>query len=98
MTRPIRRFSRQIDRTRRRWPRWGGVLAALTAPGRWWIRVPLALLLMAGGLVGFLPVVGFWMLPLGLLLLAIDLPGLQPVAGRWMVWFRAALRRWNIRI
>jgi hypothetical protein len=35
------------------------------------------LLLIVGGVVGFLPVLGFWMIPLGLLLLAQDVPFLQ---------------------
>jgi hypothetical protein len=39
-----------------------------------WLRVPLGLLLIAGGFLGFLPILGFWMLPLGALLLAEDFP------------------------
>lgn len=42
------------------------------------VRVPLALLLILGGLVSFLPFLGLWMLPLGLLLLAVDVPLAQP--------------------
>ncbi len=42
------------------------------------LRMPLGLLLVAGGIFSFLPVLGVWMLPLGLMLLAIDLPVLQP--------------------
>jgi cell division protein FtsQ len=34
----------------------------------------LGLLAMAGGVVGFLPIVGFWMLPLGVVLVALDIP------------------------
>jgi hypothetical protein len=41
------------------------------------VRFPLALILIAGGLFSFLPVLGIWMLPLGLLLLAVDLPILR---------------------
>ena len=43
------------------------------------IRIGLGILLVAGGLVGFLPVLGFWMIPLGLLVLSVDLP----VVRRW---------------
>jgi hypothetical protein len=43
------------------------------------IRLGLGILLVAGGLVGFLPVVGFWMIPLGLLVLSVDIP----VVRRW---------------
>jgi hypothetical protein len=42
------------------------------------LRIPAGVLLVLGGIVGFLPLVGFWMLPLGLVLLA---PGI-PLAGR----------------
>jgi len=46
---------------------------------RWRLgRIPIGLALILGGLFGFLPLVGFWMLPLGLAILAIDLP----IAGR----------------
>ena len=34
-------------------------------------------MLMAGGLVGFLPVLGFWMLPLGAALVISDFPPLR---------------------
>lgn len=36
-------------------------------------RLLLGILLMAGGLVGFLPIVGFWMLPLGIAVAALDI-------------------------
>lgn len=59
-----------------------------------WVRIPLALLLVLGGIFSFLPVLGLWMLPLGLLLIAQDLPFLQrPLANalgwgerKWMDW------------
>lgn len=38
--------------------------------------------LVAGGALGFLPILGFWMIPAGLLVLAVD---------------HARLRRWNRR-
>jgi hypothetical protein len=43
------------------------------------IRLGIGILLVAGGLVGFLPVVGFWMIPLGLLVLSVDIP----IVRRW---------------
>ncbi len=60
------------------------------------IRIPLALLLILGGVFSFLPVLGIWMLPLGLLLLAIDLAPLRgPISALgvrlerwWTVWRR----------
>jgi hypothetical protein len=55
------------------------------------VRVPLALLLIAGGIVGFLPILGFWMVPLGLLLIALDVPFLRPPMIRLMRWIN---RKW----
>lgn len=66
------------------------------------VRVPIGLLLVLGGLLGFLPVLGFWMLPLGLMVLAFDFPPARKLArklyvkiGRWMQRRRkrALLRR-----
>ena len=37
------------------------------------LRIPLGFLLILGGLMGFLPVLGFWMVPLGLALVVLDL-------------------------
>ena len=48
-------------------------------PGSWILRVFIGVLLVLGGFLGFLPVLGFWMIPLGLVVLSIDLP----VARRW---------------
>lgn len=36
------------------------------------VRFLLGLLLICGGLLGFLPIVGFWMLPLGVAIAALD--------------------------
>lgn len=40
--------------------------------------------LMAGGVFGFLPVLGFWMFPLGLFLVILDIPGTQRALTRWL--------------
>ncbi|MBY0508945.1 MAG: hypothetical protein K2P94_02225 [Rhodospirillaceae bacterium] len=37
-------------------------------------RIAIGVLLVGGGLVGFLPILGFWMVPMGLTVLAIDIP------------------------
>jgi len=44
------------------------------------LRGVLGLILIFLGLLGFLPILGFWMIPLGLALLATDIPPL----GRWL--------------
>ncbi|KPP93085.1 MAG: putative membrane protein (DUF2298) [Rhodobacteraceae bacterium HLUCCA08] len=53
------RLKRMLVRVRRRVP-----------PG---LRLVLGLLLMVGGVLGFLPVLGFWMLPLGVMVAALDI-------------------------
>ncbi|QRM45553.1 hypothetical protein [Rhizobium sp. BG4] len=42
-------------------------------------RMAIGLLLIICGLLGFLPILGFWMLPLGFIVLSHDLP----IARRW---------------
>ena len=49
----------------------------LRRPGAGWARIPLGAVLVVGGLLGFLPILGFWMVPAGLLLLAEDIPALR---------------------
>ena len=66
----------------------------LIEPGRHWVRWPVALLFIAGGLLWFLPVLGLWMLPLGLILIGKDIPPvhratlgmLGTVQGWWDRW------------
>jgi len=40
-------------------------------------------LLLIGGVFGFLPILGFWMIPLGAALIALDIP---PLRRRLMAW------------
>jgi hypothetical protein len=77
MTRRERRFQRQFDALERLVPPLRGPMSTLRRDSWFPIRFPVALLLIAGGLFSFLPVLGIWMLPLGLLLLAVDLPILR---------------------
>ncbi len=66
-------------------------LRRLRHPSAAWIRWPVGILLVLGGLFSFLPVLGIWMLPLGLVLLAYDIPLLKRPVGRTLV---VAERRW----
>jgi hypothetical protein len=54
------------------------------------LRIVLGVALVLGGLVGFLPILGFWMVPLGLLVLSHDIPAVRRLrrkaAIRWMRW------------
>ena len=51
------------------------------------IRIGLGILLIAGGLLGFLPVLGFWMIPLGLLVLSVDIPIVRRWRRQLAVWW-----------
>ena len=61
------------------------MIKSASRPDTAW-RVPLAIGLMFGGMFGFLPVLGFWVLPLGLALLAMDLPFLRRPLARFMAF------------
>jgi hypothetical protein len=63
----------------------------LRKPSSRLVRIPLALLLILGGIFSFLPVLGLWMLPLGLLLFAQDVPFLQGPMARMLGWIE---RKW----
>ena len=61
-------------------------------PSSFAVRVVVAILLIAGGIFSFLPVLGLWMLPLGLLLIAQDVPFLQKPIVSALCWIEA---KWN---
>ena len=44
-----------------------------------WLRLPLGILLMLLGLLGFLPILGFWMIPVGF---AVAAMGMRPIRAR----------------
>lgn len=50
-------------------------------------RVILGVGLIVGGIFGFLPVVGFWMLPLGVILLSHDLHIVRRWRRRFSLWW-----------
>ncbi len=62
-------------------------------------RITVGILLVIGGLLGALPVLGFWMLPLGLVLLSVDFYwakrahiNLKLVWKKFRSWWRPAVR------
>jgi purine-cytosine permease-like protein len=55
-------------------------------------RVVLGSALVVGGIIGFLPILGFWMLPLGLIVLSIDLALVRRHRRRLQVWW--GRRKW----
>lgn len=62
------------ERTYRSSMRW---IRTNVRPG---LRSLLGVLLIAGGILGFLPVLGFWMIPLGVAVILLDVA----VIRRWM--------------
>ena len=51
------------------------------------LRIALGIVLILGGILGFLPILGFWMVPLGLLVLSVDLPPVRRARRRLSVWW-----------
>lgn len=96
-----RRLARQFASLTNRSPRLARAVRALQSRRGRMLRIPLGLLLVAGGFLAILPVFGLWMIPLGLLLLAIDIPLLRPSVSaavirlrrRWSLWRRASRDR-----
>jgi hypothetical protein len=87
---------RQLDRhfawfEARLSPRLARFVGWLRRPSSRLVRIPLAILLILGGIFSFLPVLGLWMLPLGLLLFAQDVPMLQKPMARMLGWVE---RKW----
>lgn len=72
------RWKRHTWRAYRGATRWG---QRHVPPG---LRSVLGVLLLLGGVFGFLPVLGFWMIPLGVGLLALDFPLLQTWLKHWL--------------
>lgn len=72
-------------------PRSARFVSWLRKPSSMLVRVPLAILLVAGGIFSFLPILGLWMLPLGLVLIAQDVPVLQKPMAKALGWVE---RKW----
>ena len=89
------RLNRQFDRIGRTSPASSGFLQWIRQPGSRWVRLPLGVLLMLGGVFSFLPVLGVWMLPLGAFLLALDLPFLQGPINRLSFWVQRKWQNWQ---
>jgi len=55
----------------------------------------LGIALVIGGILGFLPILGYWMLPVGLFILSYDSPKIRRIRRRTEVWLmrRTYLRR-----
>ncbi len=59
-----------------------------------WLRIICGVALIFGGFLGFLPVLGFWMIPLGIVILSYDSPKIRRFRRRFDVRLR---RKWRAR-
>jgi hypothetical protein len=72
-------YDEELDRLQQHLPRWAARCVRWgRSPSSGWVRIPVAVLLVVGGVLGFLPILGFWMVPLGLAMIAQDVPFLRP--------------------
>ena len=88
-------LDRILDRYQTKMPGWmARFVARIRRPELRVRRIVAGVMLVLCGFVGFLPILGFWMVPLGLILLAQDIPFLRrPVVGaiewcerKWASW------------
>lgn len=51
-------------------------------------RIAIGVLLVLCGFLGFLPILGFWMVPLGIAILSYDIPRVRLFRQRFTSWWR----------
>jgi len=56
-------------------------------PGSKPVRITMGVGLVLLGMLGFLPILGFWMIPLGLLILSVDSWRVRRIRRRFEVWY-----------
>lgn len=92
MTRDHERLDRIVDKYAAKMPRWmARFVAWIRKPELHWFRLVAGVLLVLFGLIGFLPILGFWMIPLGLALLALDVPFLRAPLARLLAFINGKL-------
>jgi hypothetical protein len=52
-------------------------------------RIALGIFFVCLGFLGFLPVLGFWMIPIGLAILSYDIPRVRLWRQKFMKWWRS---------
>lgn len=60
-----------------------------------WARIGMGSGLVLGGLLGFLPVLGFWMVPVGVVVLSKDVPAVRRFRRRAELWWMRRRRARN---
>jgi hypothetical protein len=82
----------ELGRLEQRLPdRVARVMRWLREPSSRLVRYPLAIALVLGGLAGFLPILGFWMVPLGIAIIADDIPFLRAPMARSLAYVNRKL-------
>lgn len=69
----------------------------LIRPQAKWVRIPVGVALMLGGVFSFLPVLGIWMLPLGAILVGEDIPPIRRATLHGLGWVQAKWDKWRER-
>jgi hypothetical protein len=82
--RPLERLLKALPSAIRR------LFTRVLQPEASWVRRPLGAIMVVGGLCGFLPILGFWMLPVGLILIGEDIPVVKRLTLRAL----GALQGW----
>ena len=86
-------LDRELDRLQQKLPpRVAHFIRWVRRPSARWVRWPIGVFLILGGVLAILPVLGLWMIPLGLALIAQDVPFLRPPLARLVAWIN---RRWQ---
>ncbi len=93
-----RRLERQFSAIGRASPTIGAPITMVRDRYSIFLRLPLAIILMIGGLLAFLPILSIWMIPLGILLLATDLPFLRPIVSKIVIRLRRSLINFRRRL
>ena len=76
-------LDQELDRLQQRLPDGASrVIGKVRSPRVKPYRIPVGVALIAGGVVGFLPILGFWMVPLGLAVMAQDVPVMRRPTAR----------------
>lgn len=84
----------ELDRLEKRLPDFPArMLRKVRSPQVKPYRVPVGIALTAGGVLGFLPLLGFWMVPLGLAVLAQDVPVMKPPLARLLAKVNGKIER-----
>ena len=82
-------------------PGWKVLLIDILRQANYWatrrlgpgVRSVAGLLFIVGGVFGFLPILGFWMIPVGLFFIAMEVPALRKPLRTWINGHKLALRR-----